>query len=267
MRIRKPRIGDIYEITGLRGLSYLQFTHEAQDGTQLVRVLPGIHLNRPSDFFTLSHQDELYFTFTILVHALRKREIVLVSNQPIPDWAKPFPTMRKAAGRSKDGKIIGWYIGNGLRLYTVQEMQQAVYVRGLTPEQNRLSIASIWPASTLREKIEQGWTPEHAEKFEQAARKEIAGSHVQRKGIQKAQSKTIDHYFYFLKKHNAHRAGHELQIKGWKVDVKMGGDGKSWLLLAKQPAPIDRHIADVRDEMEHLAAEFHGEYDGWGAAV
>ena len=47
----------------------------------------------------------------------------------------------------------------------------------------------------------------------------------------------------------------------------MGADDKNWLVLAKQPAPINDDIADIGDELERLAAEFKGEYDGWGAAV
>lgn len=50
-------------------------------------------------------------------------------------------------------------------------------------------------------------------------------------------------------------------------EVKMGADGENWLALAKQPAPIEEGIEEIRDELEHLADELGGEYDGWGAAV
>ena len=39
------------------------------------------------------------------------------------------------------------------------------------------------------------------------------------------------------------------------------------LALAKQPAPIEEDIGDIRDELEALAEKFHGKYDGWGAAI
>ena len=149
MRTRKPHIGDIYELRTNSGFAYVQYTHEAEDGTQLIRVLPGVYSSRPVDIAMLSQQGELYFTFTALIHALRKKELNLVSNQPVPQWAKPFPTMRKVAGRARGGKILGWHIGHGLRLYTVQEMQQALHVRVLTAEQKKLSIASIWPVAAL----------------------------------------------------------------------------------------------------------------------
>jgi len=41
---------------------------------------------------------------------------------------------------------------------------------------------------------------------------------------------------------------------------------KNWLVLAKQPAPVE-DIEQTREQLERLADEFHGEYDGWGANV
>jgi hypothetical protein len=263
---RKPKIGDIYEVKLPSGLAYVQYTHEADDGTQLIRVLPGIYSRRPGDMVLLSQQKELYFIFTVLDQALRKKEVELVSSQPVPGWAGPFPTMRKAAGRTRDGKVLGWHIGHGLRLYTVSEMQQALYVRDLTPEQARLSIAQIWPVSTLAVEIERGWRPERAEGFEEAAREKRKEGEVYTGGIQQ-EAKYIDHYLYFPKRSNAERAAQQLRTKGWSVEVKMGADGKNWLVLAKQPAPTADDIKNIREELEQLAKEFHGEYDGWGAAV
>src|SRR5258708_4193075 len=39
----------------------------------LVRVLPGVHSDRPNDFSSLAKQKELYFTFLTLAHALRAK--------------------------------------------------------------------------------------------------------------------------------------------------------------------------------------------------
>lgn len=266
LRGKKPKIGDIYEVKITSGVAYFQYTHEAEDGTQLIRVFPGIYPSRLTNFVALSQQRELYFIFTILVHALRKKEIVLASHQPVPDWAKPFPIMRKVAGRARGGKITGWIIGHGLRLYTVEEIQHALHVRELTPEQRKLSIASIWPVSTLVSQIERGWLPERNEELEDADRQR-SELEIQAKAGQQPEAKFIDHYLYFPKRHNADRASDQLRAKGWQVEVKMGADEKNWLVLAKQPAPIEEDVEEIRDELERLAKEFHGEYDGWGAAV
>jgi len=266
-RTKKPKIGDIYEIKVPSGLAYFQYTHEAEDGTQLIRVLPGIHSVRPNNFSELSQQKELYFIFTVLSHAVRKKEIELVSNQPLPEWAKQFPTMRKVAGRERGGKITGWIIGHGLRIYTVQEIQQAQHVRDLTPEQKKLSIASIWPASTLAAEVERGWLPERNEEIEEADRQKAAVCEAQSEKIRQPEARFIDHYLYFPKRHNAEQAADQLRTEGWIVELRMGADGKNWLVLAKQPAPIEESIGDVRDKLEDLAEELGGEYDGWGTAV
>jgi len=261
---QKPKIGDIYEIKMPSGLAYVQYTHETEDGTHLIRVLPGIYSSRPYDLVALSQQKELYFIFTVLTHALRKKELALISNQPIPEWAKPFPIMRKPGGRERGGKILNWCIGHGLRLNTIKDIQQALHVRELTPEQKKLSVAQIWPVSTLAMEIERGWLPERNEEFEEADRQKA----ILREGqVQKIEARVIDHYFYFPKRDNAERAAKQLRTKGWSVETKVAADGKNWFVLAKQPAPLEKAIEDIRDELEHLADQFNGEYDGWGAAI
>ena len=173
--------------------------------------------------------------------------------------------MRKAAGRERGGRITGWHIGHGLRLYTIEEMQRALYVRELTSEQKKLSVAQIWPMSTLVAEINRGWLPELNEDFEEMDRKRTQQQRA--KQSQQPTQRFIDHYLYFPERHNADRAAEQLRFKGWQVEVKMGADEKNWLVLGKQPAPISNDIGDIRDELEDLADEFHGEYDGWGAGV
>lgn len=265
MERKKPKIGDIYELKVQRGLAYVQYTHDGKDNGQLVRVLPEIFSSRPSDYPALSKQKELYFIFCFLERGLRAREIELVSNQAVPEWARPFPVMRKAGGRSRDGRVLKWYIGDGRRLYTVEEMQRALNVRELTPEQRRLSVAQIWPISTLAREIERGWTPESDEKLEVIAQKERE-ERESYAPAQPADARFIDHYLYFSNKSDAERAAQRLRGRGWAVEVKTGTDNKHWLTLAKQPAPID-DIEETREQLERLADEFGGEYDGWGAAV
>src|SRR5260221_6707674 len=109
--MKKPKIGDIYEIKLPKGLAYVQYTHESEVMGPLVRVLPGVHSDRPHDFFPLAKQKELYFTFFTLAQTLRAKHIEMVSNQPVPEWARQFPTMRKAGGWSNhEGRALNWHI-------------------------------------------------------------------------------------------------------------------------------------------------------------
>lgn len=265
MKKSKLRIGDISEIRTSIGLVYGQYTHDGEGMGQLVRILPGIYPNRVTDCAALVQQKEIYFVFYTLEYSLRAKQVEIVSNQLIPEWAKEFPTMRKPMGMDVERR--SWIIGHGLRLYTIPDIQRALHVRDLTPEQRKLSIALLRPHPAMLKAIEAGWTPERDEEINIAARQR-AKENQQKRGPAAAEQPTfIEHFLYFPKKIQAEIAARRLTAKGWTVVVRMGADGENWLALAKQPAPIDRDIEEVREELERLAKELNGEYDGWGAPV
>jgi len=170
-RFKKLKIGDICEIKTPVGLAYVQYTHDGEHMGELVRVLPGTYSTRPDDFSALAKQQELYFAFYILHYALRDKDAEIVSNQPVPEWAQPFPIMR-SSGFIDKGKVHNWIIGHPLRLRTVEEIRKAQHVRELTPEQKKLSIDGLCSHPALVEDIVRGWTPERDEELMAAAWKE-----------------------------------------------------------------------------------------------
>src|SRR3974377_1107119 len=107
---KKARIGDIVEVRTPAGSGYVQYTHDAGSNGELVRVLPGLHENRVSDFAALAQQKELYFVFYIMNYAIRAGQAEVVSNQPVPEWAKAYPTMRHAAAFDDFGRVTRWRI-------------------------------------------------------------------------------------------------------------------------------------------------------------
>jgi hypothetical protein len=96
----KTRIGDIFEVFTPAGLAYVQYTHDGKGMGQLVRTLPGLFAIRPKNFAELAQQKELYFTFYTLEYAVRANDVELVSHQPVPLWARPYPT-DALAGRAR----------------------------------------------------------------------------------------------------------------------------------------------------------------------
>src|SRR5258708_2178341 len=196
MAKKQPIVGDIFEIDTPAGLAYAQYTHDAGDLGQLVRVLPGTYSSRP-DLALLAKQRELYFVFYTLQYALRAKQVEVVSNHAIPDWAKEPPVMRKAGGLSDaEGRRLNWTIGPALSLSTTGDLQQALKVRGLSPEQAKLSIASIWPHPVMVEKIAKGWTPERDDELNLLARKTkmaLVVSEPKAKG-------RLEHFLYFPQK-------------------------------------------------------------------
>lgn len=259
--MKKLRIGDVYEIATPAPLAYVQFTHEHADMGQLVRVLPGLYQSRP-DLAKLAHARELYFVFYTLKYAVRDGEAEVITNAPLPERARPFPMMRRRVRG-------GWQIANGSKRLTLDEINKMTYVQRLTPEQKKLSLGwELWPHPVMVRELARGWTPELEEEF----RIKDTAAYEARKKAEASQGKkdvpsVLDHYLYFPEKTQAEEAAQRLRTKGWQVQVRVGADGENWLALAKQPAPIDEESGDVRDELESLAKELHGEYDGWGTAL
>lgn len=283
----KCRAGDLIEIKTAKGLAYVQYTHDGESHGQLIRVLPGLFDVRPETFQGIAEQKELYFIFFTLEYALRNKQVEVVSHQSIPDWARHFPIMRKGGAWSdQKEESLNWHIGNGLRLDRLEDMRNSEFVRELSSEQKKISIAQLCSFPALVGLIERGWTPERDDEliaaarrpkkkpaterddeFEDADRKKAAARKAICGSVRQMEAQCIDHYLYFPQRNNAEKAAERLRSKGWTVDVRMGADGRNWLALAKQPAPIDQDIGDLRDELEELANELGGEYDGWGSAI
>jgi len=78
----------------------------------------------------------------------------------------------------------------------------------------------------------------------------------------------MKHYLYFPKEPNAQGAGELLRSRGFSVEVRKGASGEDWLAVATKAGPkTSEQMDELRDEMEALAAQFGGEYDGWEAAT
>jgi hypothetical protein len=76
-------------------------------------------------------------------------------------------------------------------------------------------------------------------------------------------AKYMDHYFYFAKRTDADEAARRLRGRNWIVEpVSRGADQKNWLVQARQPGPL-KELDQVHAELDRLAKDLHGEYDGW----
>jgi len=263
---KKPEIGDVCEIKTPAGLAYLQYTHDGKDMGQLVRVLPGVFSARPIDFADLAKRRELYFVFYTLNYAIRDRHSEVVSHQPVPEWAQPYPLMRWCGALDPSGKVIAWKIFSASSQLTVREHQCTPLMHNLTAEQRKLSIHQLWPHPVMVKELARGWTPERAEELRLL---DIAQAEERKAGSVVEESPDLmKHYLYFPKKTNAEEAGERLRSWGFSVQVRKGTSGDDWLALAtKAPPSSGVQMDELRDEMEALAAQFGGEYDGWEAAI
>ncbi len=78
----------------------------------------------------------------------------------------------------------------------------------------------------------------------------------------------MSHYLYFHTPTDAESVGKQLRGRGYRVEVRKAADGENWLALAKGDLPeTEEEMDELRNEMESLAAQHSGDYDGWEIAV
>jgi hypothetical protein len=258
----KPKIGDVAEIRTDQGLAYVHYTHHHEGMGALVRVLPGLYPYRPN-LEALVLERELYFVFYTLEYAIRKKQSEIVCNLPVPEWARSAPLMRHASGRTREGKITGWRIVPALCPLTVDFLIRTPVIRELTKEQEKLSIHLLCPHPVMVKELARGWTPERAESLEDQDRAESRARRAKQHSAP-ATDEAMSHYLYFPTETDAERAGEQLRRRGYRVEVREGADGENWLALAKGARPrTGEELDKLWDEMESLAAEHSGDYDGW----
>ncbi len=265
MKGTRPQIGDVYEVPTPSGLGYIQYTHDQELLGQLVRVLQGLYSDPPSDLRQLVSRKEAYFIFYVLKFALKQGAIRFVVNLPVPEGSREYPTMRWPQGSSRDGRVRTWVIGDAWLQEGPDVVDPLPRVTELTPAQRKLSIAALTNHVGLVERLVEGWTPEKDDVMAEAARD--ARRRAQSLGPATGQGRPahLEHFLYFSKRNRADEAGSRLRAKGMQVEVRRSAGDKDWLVLAKSALPVtEDDIEQVRDYLEALAEDLHGEYDGWG---
>ena len=75
------KIGDVLEVRTSRGLAYVQYTHYQKPLGALIRVLPGFHQSRPTDWAQLAKTKELYFVFCPIETLVDRGLLLVASNE------------------------------------------------------------------------------------------------------------------------------------------------------------------------------------------
>jgi len=147
----------VVEIDTAQGRAYLQYTHDDPAGASgcgsLLRVLPGIFLKRPASFDALVAGPELYYVLFQVKPCVRRGLVSIAAfNAPIPDRVRPFPLMRWAGLKDREGRPFFWVLYDGTERGRVDR---------LSNEQRALSIVEVVPYEDLLERLETGWLPRH----------------------------------------------------------------------------------------------------------
>ena len=78
-----------------------------------------------------------------------------------------------------------------------------------------------------------------------------------------ANAEALDHYFFFSDHADAEAAADRLQQRGWTTQsLSLHGEQQKWLLHMRKPGKVE-DLKELQTELDLLADEHHGEYDGW----
>jgi hypothetical protein len=247
---RAVNIGAIIEVPTKKGLSYVQFSHYHESPPPkmgaIIRLLPGVYAERPTEFQMLADQKELFYTLFPVQAAVSQKIFSVVGEAEVPRFAKKFPLFRSGVINPATGKVEQWWLWDGSKSWKVGR---------LTDDQLDLPIKSGWNDALLISRIDQGWTPRKAEAFVQAAR--------QRGALQKSSQITgIRHFLLFRDKAAADRA--KLELDKEKFCTEVLDSGRGFTLIVQQGLPLsEEYVEHVTVRLAEVARIFGGEYDAW----
>jgi len=150
---KRPRLGDIIEISTPSGFAYAQYTHKHEAPPRygaLLRVLPGLFVERLEDFTNLVQMQERFWVFFPLGAACSRGIVRVVAEEPHPVWAQAFPKFR-AGTPDKAGKVRVWFVWDGQRHERVDHLDRE--------QQSYPYLTGIWNDTILVNRIVAGWAP------------------------------------------------------------------------------------------------------------
>lgn len=139
------KIGDIFEITTVKGLAYAQYTHENKLMGGLIRVFDRIYDARPNDFKAVVHGAVRFSTFLPVRQAVKQKIFLVVANEEVSAENMKFPLFRASGLNPND-----WWLWDGEKEWQVGT---------LSSEQKKLPIREVCNDTYLIERIE-GVAPE-----------------------------------------------------------------------------------------------------------
>ncbi len=242
-------IGDVVEIETPKGLAYAQFAHEHPSYGELLRVLPGVHEERP-DVEALAREDERFYVFYPLGAALARDPLVeVVGHADVPDPG--FPELRVGSWDSDSGEE-SWYV-------VTDEGER--HVGRLTAELRKLSPADIVNHKSLVDRITSGWAPDDwpPEGYLDGAGDEEAGTSSSSGETQEPLPTAF--YSYLPTEQAAQQVAQALRAEQLDVEVSETREGDAWLVLARsEVGSDDREL--LEEAIATVVAQAGGEYDG-----
>jgi hypothetical protein len=147
---RRLKPGALLEVQTPRGLSYVQYVGKHAEYGDVIRVLPGCHERRMTDFAALIAKTG-YLAFYPARAAVTRGSVEIVGLGPLPGGVAVPRSLRRAGARGRTGEILTWIVENG---------KEETLRRELTEAEKKLPIAAIWNHELLVLRMSQRWSPE-----------------------------------------------------------------------------------------------------------
>jgi len=254
---KKAQIGDIFEIPTKKGMAYAQFSHYHATPPKygaLIRVLPGMHSERPNHFQPLADKKELFSTFFPLQAALNRKIFSVVGHADVPLQARKFPLFRNGNINQQTRKVDEWWLWDGTKSWKIGQ---------LNDEQLDLPIESIWNDTCLVERIEEGWTPRLSESLRQAA---WLKSKFEKTPLGETAAKKVRHYLLFPDNEAANSAARKIQDAGMQSETM--DTGNEWTVVVNQSEPItEQSVEEYTRNLLDICRGLNGKYDSWEIPV
>ena len=148
--MKRIAIGDVFSINTPKGNAYFQYVYLNKNNIELIRILPGLFEETPTDLEGLVRKKELFLISFPLAAAYRRKLVEFVGSYQIPAGFQRPKYMRED-NVDRNGNLINWYIVDTDTLKREKVLE-------LTDEQKKFSPFEIWNDTLLVERLTEGWT-------------------------------------------------------------------------------------------------------------
>jgi len=117
-----------------RGRVYVQLTHRHAEYGELIRVLEGVHADRPADLAALVRAPDVWLGFYPLDAAVEQGRMTVIGDAPVPPERAGFPLFKTGVPDRDTGQVALWWLWDGEREWRADvspEELERLPVRGI----------------------------------------------------------------------------------------------------------------------------------------
>ena len=138
------RSGDVFGIPTSGGEAYFQYVKKVAPMGSLIRVLPGVFADAPTELESVVTVETNFWIFFPVGTAFSRGIVRKLGRYAIPDHSKNVPVFRAGVIDPTAGKVVDWWLWDG---------ETEWRVGSITDEQRKLPIRGSWNDTMLITRI------------------------------------------------------------------------------------------------------------------